>query len=50
VWLSTKLYGDNNGRGFFILRGLDPKKYSARDNVILYAGIASYVAQSKKKG
>ncbi|KAI5855505.1 hypothetical protein BZA05DRAFT_241548 [Tricharina praecox] len=47
ISLSNKLYGQNNGRGFFILRGLDPKKYSARDNVILYAGIASYVAERR---
>ena len=33
------------GIGFAVLRGLDPKKYSPLDNVILYLGITSYVAE-----
>ncbi|KAF8541099.1 hypothetical protein BDD12DRAFT_986806 [Trichophaea hybrida] len=47
IALSAKLYGENNGRGFFILRGLDPKKYDAKDNVIIYAGMSSYVAERR---
>ncbi|KAF8443469.1 hypothetical protein BDZ91DRAFT_174561 [Kalaharituber pfeilii] len=37
----------DNGCGFFILRGFDPKKYSSEENVILYAGVASYVADKR---
>jgi hypothetical protein len=47
IALSAKLYGENNGRGFFILRGLDPKKYDAKDNIIIYAGVSSYVAERR---
>lgn len=32
-----------SGVGFFRIRGLDPKRYSARTNVFLYLGIASYI-------
>ncbi|CCX30019.1 Similar to hypothetical protein [Tuber melanosporum Mel28]; acc. no. XP_002835447 [Pyronema omphalodes CBS 100304] len=49
IALSGKLYGDNNGRGFFILRGLEPRKYNAEDNVIIYAGVSSYVAERRGK-
>ncbi|KAF8850035.1 Clavaminate synthase-like protein [Acephala macrosclerotiorum] len=31
-----------HGNGFLVLRGLDPSKYTAEDNTIFYAGIASY--------
>ena len=37
------------GCGFFVLRGLEPRKYSSEENVILYAGIASYVADTRGK-
>lgn len=33
------------GIGFAILRGLEPKKYSPPDNVLLYLGITSYIAE-----
>lgn len=36
-----------SGVGFNIIRGLDPAKYSAADNVIIYAGIASHVAPER---
>jgi hypothetical protein len=32
-----------DGRGFFVLRGLEPTRYSKFKNVVLYAGIASYI-------
>lgn len=35
------------GRGFFVLRGFEPRNYSSEENVILYAGIASYVADKR---
>ena len=35
------------GCGFFVLRGFDPKKYSSEENVVLYAGIASYVGDKR---
>ncbi|KAF8435248.1 hypothetical protein BGX38DRAFT_1100479 [Terfezia claveryi] len=35
------------GCGFFVLRGFEPRNYSSSDNVILYAGIASYVADKR---
>jgi hypothetical protein len=33
----------HEGRGFGVLRGLDPRKYKPAENVIIFAGIASYV-------
>jgi hypothetical protein len=35
------------GRGLVILRGLDPSKYSLEDNILIYAGIASYVGETR---
>ncbi|KAE8445881.1 hypothetical protein EG329_012805 [Mollisiaceae sp. DMI_Dod_QoI] len=32
-----------NGRGFFVLRGLDVDRYSTEENVIIYAGVSSYI-------
>jgi hypothetical protein len=32
-----------NGRGFFVLRGLDPMRYSKFKNIVIYVGIASYI-------
>jgi hypothetical protein len=32
-----------NGRGFFVLRGLDPTRYSKFKNIVIYVGIASYI-------
>jgi hypothetical protein len=31
------------------LRGLEPRKYNAEDNVIIYAGVSSYVAERRGK-
>lgn len=35
------------GRGFFVLRGLDPADFTREENVILYLGISSYVAEER---
>ncbi|KAK4203055.1 hypothetical protein QBC40DRAFT_31627 [Triangularia verruculosa] len=44
----------HNGRGFVIVRGLDPLKYSVEDNVMIFLGIAAYIGEQRgfqdKKG
>jgi len=46
--LQSKLDGVSKtlhfGRGFTVLRGLEPKKYSPFDNVIIYLGVTNYIA------
>jgi hypothetical protein len=42
--LSSCIY---QGRGFFVLRGLSPASYSREDNVIIYLGISSYIAERR---
>jgi hypothetical protein len=37
----------HRGRGFFVLRGLKPSSYSREDNVIIYLGISSYIAERR---
>lgn len=32
------------GRGFTVIQGLDPTKYSPEFNVVIYAGITAHVA------
>lgn len=39
----------HNGRGFFVLKGLDPARYSREENVILYLGITSYIAEKRAR-
>ncbi|KAF4455444.1 hypothetical protein F53441_2233 [Fusarium austroafricanum] len=34
----------HQGKGFGVIRGLDPKKYSVEDLTVLYLGIQSYIA------
>lgn len=34
----------HKGRGFGVIRGLDPKKYSVEDLTMLYLGLQSFVA------
>jgi hypothetical protein len=34
----------HHGRGFFVLRGLDPRGLSSEDTILRYLGISSYVA------
>lgn len=35
------------GSGFIILRGLDPNKYSSADNLLIYLGITSFIAEER---
>ncbi|PWW73184.1 Clavaminate synthase-like protein [Tuber magnatum] len=44
VSLGVSLY---HGRGFFVLRGLNPKKYSSEENVLIYVGISCWVAEKR---
>lgn len=39
--LKSSLY---DGSGFFVLRGLDPQKYSPEENARIYLGIAKHIA------
>lgn len=36
-----------DGKGFFIIRGLETNKYNARNNTIIYLGLSSYVADER---
>jgi hypothetical protein len=51
--LGPRLQGLNNdlhlGKGFFSIRGLDPKKYSVEDNTLLFLGISSHIAEQRAK-
>ena len=35
------------GSGFVILRGLNPSEYSPTDNLLIYLGITSYIAEER---
>lgn len=37
----------HEGRGFFVLRGLDPKMYSREDNILIFLGISSYIGAKR---
>ena len=37
----------HQGVGFSVLRGLDPSKYTPLDNVLLYLGVTSYIAEQR---
>ncbi|KAK3390087.1 hypothetical protein B0H63DRAFT_107041 [Podospora didyma] len=37
----------HDGRGFVVLRGLQPDKYSNFDNILLYLGVTSYIAETR---
>jgi hypothetical protein len=39
----------HDGRGFFVVRGWDPKKYSVEDNAMMFLGVSSYVGQDRAK-
>ena len=43
---SNKLH---NERGFFVLKGLDPASYSREENIIIYLGITSYIAEKRAR-
>ncbi|KAH8654984.1 hypothetical protein BGZ60DRAFT_418179 [Tricladium varicosporioides] len=36
-----------SGRGFFVIRGLRPEKHSIEDNIIIYAGVSSYIGSTR---
>ncbi|KAK1756955.1 hypothetical protein QBC47DRAFT_443599 [Echria macrotheca] len=44
----------HDGRGFVVLRGLDPQRYSKEDNINIYLGVAAYIGDIRgiqnKKG
>lgn len=44
--ICTQVY---DGRGFAIVRGLDPDAYSAEDLTIVYLGISSYIGGRRGK-
>ncbi len=37
----------HEGRGFVVMRGLEPTKYSSLDNMLLYLGVTSYIAEKR---
>jgi hypothetical protein len=37
----------HEGRGFAVLRGLEPDRYSSMDNILLYLGVTSYIAETR---
>ena len=37
----------HRGRGFSIIRGLDPKDLSPEDNLIVFLGISSYIGSQR---
>jgi hypothetical protein len=37
----------HSGRGFFVLRGLDPKLYTGEQNAIIFIGISSYIGETR---
>ena len=44
----------HQGRGFSIVRGIDPREYTAEDNMIIFLAISSYIGEQRgiqdKKG
>jgi hypothetical protein len=39
----------HDGKGFFILRGLNPSNYSPEDNIVIFLGLSSYIAETRGK-
>ena len=37
----------HSGIGFTVLRGLDPNRYSKLDNILIYLGVTSYIAETR---
>jgi len=37
----------HSGQGFFVIRGLDPERYSPLEKVVAYTGITSYVGGTR---
>lgn len=47
--LNTSRNELHSGKGFFVLRGLNPSKYSVEDSTIIFLGIQSYIAERKAR-
>lgn len=47
-----KLTEDNvvDGRGFIVVRGINPEKYTREQNIILYTGVSAYVGKRGIQG
>lgn len=39
-----------DGRGFIVVRGIDPDKYTRQQNIILYTGVSTYVGKTGLQG
>lgn len=37
----------HRGKGFAIIRGLDPKEFSPEDNLIIFLGVSSYIGSTR---
>jgi hypothetical protein len=37
----------HSGQGFYVIRGLDPSRYSPNERLVAYVGITSYVGQTR---
>lgn len=37
----------HDGRGFSVIRGMDPRDYSVEDLTIAYMGVSSYIADKR---
>jgi hypothetical protein len=45
--LQTLSLDVHKGRGFFVLRGLNPSNFTREENVLLYLGISSYIGEKR---
>ena len=45
--LRTKSADIHDGKGAVVIRGLDPEKYSLRTNIIMFAGLSSYIGDQR---
>jgi hypothetical protein len=39
----------HDGKGFVVLRGLDPSRYSVEDGLLVWLGIQSYIAEQRAR-
>lgn len=37
----------HDGRGFFVLKGIDMSHYTVEDSIVIYLGMASYIADQR---
>jgi hypothetical protein len=37
----------HQGRGFAIVRGMDPRKHTAEDNMAIFLGISNYIGEQR---